>query len=72
MKMNSRALQEIAADYLHLAADADGQVDRTRRKRHAQLLDLANNLKTMPLSHRFASPAAFATAWEKWYQGGKR
>lgn len=64
-------LREIAADYLHLAQDADGKVDRLRRKRHTELLDLANKveaLKTMPKSYRFSNPAAFATAWEKWYE----
>jgi hypothetical protein len=63
-------IREIAADYLHLAQDADGKVDRVRRKRHAELLQLANMveaIKKMPRSYRFANPAAFAIVWEKWY-----
>jgi hypothetical protein len=62
-------VREIAADYLHLAEDADGKVDSLRRKRHAELLQLANKseaLKKMPRSYRFSNPAAFAIAWEKW------
>ena len=63
-------IREIAADYLHLAQDADGKVDHVRRKRHAELLQLANKidvLKKMPKSYRFSNPATFAIAWEKWY-----
>ena len=59
-------LREIAEDYLHLAADADGNVDRLRRKRYEELVQLAGHLKKMPQSHRYANPAAFATAFEKW------
>jgi hypothetical protein len=62
-------IREIAADYLHLAEDADGNVDRLRRKRHAELPQLADKieaLKKMPRSYRFSNPAAFAIAWEKW------
>ena len=62
-------IREIAADYLHLAEDADGNVDRLRRKRHAELLKLANMadaFKKMPRSYRFSNPATFARAWEKW------
>ena len=40
-------IREIAADYLHLAQDADGKVDRVRRKRHAELLDLANKIEAL-------------------------
>jgi hypothetical protein len=63
-------VREIAADYLHLAQDADGRVDRLRRKRHAELLQLANTIdavKKMPKSYRFSNPETFAIAWEKWY-----
>jgi hypothetical protein len=52
-----------------LAEDADGNVDRLRRKRHAELLELAKLVeafKKTPRSYRFANPAAFAIAWEKW------
>jgi hypothetical protein len=42
--MNSDALREIAADYLHLAQDADGKVDSLRKKWYAQLLKLADDL----------------------------
>ena len=35
-------LREIAADYLHLAQDADGNVDRLRNKRYADLLKLVD------------------------------
>lgn len=68
-------LREIAADYLHLAQDADGNVDRLRNKRYADLLKLADEvdalqriLKKMPKAHRFANPAAFATAFEVWFE----
>lgn len=64
-------LREIAADYLHLAQDADGNVDRLRQRRHAELLRLAKTtelLKKMPKSYRFSNPAAFAVAFEKWYE----
>ena len=64
-------IREIAADYLHLAQDAEGNVDRLRRKRHAELLELAKKidiLKKMPKSYRYSNPAAFAIAWEKWYE----
>ncbi len=63
-------IREIAEDYLHLAQDADGNVDRLRQKRHAELLQLANTIeaiKKMPKSYRFSNPAAFVIAWEKWY-----
>jgi hypothetical protein len=43
-------LRQIAADYLHLAQDEDGKVDRLRRKRYAQLLKLTG-LK-QALGHR--------------------
>ena len=62
-------IREIAADYLHLAQDADGKVDRVRRKRHAEILQLANvieALNKMPRSYRFSNPTAFAIAWGKW------
>jgi hypothetical protein len=38
-------VEEIAADYLHLAQDADGKVDSTRQKRYEWLLKLAKRLK---------------------------
>jgi hypothetical protein len=62
-------IREIAADYLHLAEDADGKVDSVRRKRHAELLQVANIIeavKKMPRSYRFSNPTTFARAWEKW------
>jgi hypothetical protein len=69
METRMTDIREIAADYLHLAEDADGKVDRLRRKRHAELLKLANMvdaIKKMPRSYRFSNPTTFARAWEKW------
>jgi hypothetical protein len=45
--MKPETLREIAADYLHLAQDADGKVDSLRKKRYAQLLKLADKLQKM-------------------------
>jgi hypothetical protein len=39
-------LREIAEDYLHLAADEDGNTDVTRRKNYAWLMKLADRLQT--------------------------
>jgi hypothetical protein len=44
MKRVAELLREIAEDYLHLAADADGVVDPERRKRYQWLLKLAERL----------------------------
>jgi hypothetical protein len=62
-------IRAIAADYLHLAEDADGKVDQLRRKRYEELLQVADKIeavKKMPRSYRISNPAAFAIAWEKW------
>jgi hypothetical protein len=42
--MKPETLHEIAADYLHLAQDAEGKVDALRKKRYAQLIKLAGEL----------------------------
>jgi hypothetical protein len=38
-----------AADYLHLAQDADGRVDATRRRRYRWLIDLVKRLRKIGL-----------------------
>lgn len=61
----------IAADYLSLARDAEGNVDRVRQKRHAQLVSLADRevfLSKMPQIRRYSNPSAFAVAFERWYE----
>jgi len=42
-------LEEIAADYLHLAQDADGKVDAPRRRRHKWLMNLVRRLRKLGL-----------------------
>lgn len=44
----SNVLREIAADYFHLAQDADGKVDKVRQKRHVQLIHLAERNELKP------------------------
>lgn len=44
----SNVLREIAADYIHLAQDADGKVDKVRQKRHVQLIHLAERNELKP------------------------
>ena len=39
-KKDTERLEDIAADYLHLAQDADGQVDALRRKQYRWLMKL--------------------------------
>jgi hypothetical protein len=38
MNHTSKMLREIAADYIHLAQDADGNTDSLRRRRYEWLL----------------------------------
>jgi hypothetical protein len=64
----SKLVQEIAADYLHLARDADGVVDKTRKARHEHLVGAARILEfvsRIPMSYRYPNPSSFAIAWEK-------
>lgn len=44
-RTTAEILREIAEDYLHLAQDADGNVDGSRRKRYQWLLNLSAKLK---------------------------
>jgi hypothetical protein len=37
-------VREIAGDYLHLAADADGKVDMLRKQNYRKLLKVADGL----------------------------
>jgi hypothetical protein len=45
VRTTAEILREIAEDYLHLAQDADGKVDATRRKKYQWLLKLSNKLR---------------------------
>ena len=42
-------LAEIAEDYQHLAQDADGRVDATRRRRYRWLMNLVERLRKLGL-----------------------
>jgi hypothetical protein len=42
--MKPETLREIAADYLHLAQDAEGKVDALRKRRYEQLIKRAGEL----------------------------
>jgi hypothetical protein len=69
LKGKSRALEQIAEDYLHLAQGAAGEVDTVRKKRHAELLQLARQIELLsriPMTYQFPNPTAFYLAWEKW------
>ena len=69
--MTARSIRLIAADYLNLARQAEDRIDPLRRKRHAQLVSLADRevyLRKMPQTHRYSNCAAFAAAFEKWYE----
>ena len=50
--MKPETLREIAADYLHLAQDAEGKVDALRKRRYAQLIKLAGELLKQKLQNR--------------------
>jgi hypothetical protein len=41
----SQILREMAEDYLHLAADADGKVDGMRKRNYKWLVKLAERLR---------------------------
>jgi hypothetical protein len=51
-EMKPETLREIAADYLHLAQDAEGKVDALRKRRYAQLIKLAGELLKQKLQNR--------------------
>jgi hypothetical protein len=42
----SQILREMAEDYLYLAADADGKVDRLRKRNYKWLVKLSERLRT--------------------------
>src|SRR6202042_1657226 len=42
----SKILREMAEDYLHLAADADGKVDGLRKRNYKWLVKLSERLQT--------------------------
>jgi hypothetical protein len=42
----SQILREMAEDYLHLAADADGKVDGLRKRNYKWLVKLSERLRT--------------------------
>jgi len=42
----SKLLRELAEDYLHLAADADGKVDGLRKRNYKWLVKLSERLRT--------------------------
>jgi len=42
----SQILRELAEDYLHLAADADGKVDGLRKRNYKWLVKLSERLRT--------------------------
>jgi len=68
-KPKSQALQEIAADYFHLAQKADGEVDSVRKARHEELLQLARQvelLSRIPITSQFSNSLAYYHAWENW------
>ena len=69
LKHKSQALQEIAADYLHLAQKAESEVDTVRKARHGELLQLARQvelLSRIPVTSQFSNPLAYYLAWQKW------
>ena len=45
LRKASKILEEIAGDYLHLAQDADGKVDATRRRRYRWLINLVRRMR---------------------------
>lgn len=59
----SQILREMAEDYLHLAQDADGNVDALRKRNYKWLVKFA---ETMPVPTDYPNSTAFASAWEKW------
>ena len=69
LKHKSQALQDIAADYLHLAQKAHSEVDTLRNARHAELLQLARQvelLSRIPVASQFSNPLAYYQAWQNW------
>jgi len=69
LKTKSQALQEIAADYFHLAQKTDGEVDSVRKARHEELLQLARQvelLSRIPITSQFSNSLAYYHAWENW------
>ena len=65
-KGNSQALEQIAADYLHLEQDNAGAVDTVTKKRHVELLQLARQIDLLSRIPMTPHPTAFYLAWEKW------
>ena len=72
LKHKSQTLQDIAADYLHLAQKAHSEVDTVRNARHAELLQLARQvelLSRIPVASQFSNPLAYYQAWQNWDEG---
>jgi len=60
LKHKSQTLQDIAADYLHLAQKAHSEVDTVRNARHAELLQLARQVE---LLSRIRVASQFSIPW---------
>ena len=69
LKHKSQTLQDVAADYLHLAQKAHSEVDTVRNARHAELLQLARQvelLSRIPVASQFSNNLAYYQAWQHW------
>ena len=69
LKHKSQALQEIAADYLHLAQKADREVNAVRKARHGELIQLARQvelLSRIPVASQFSNSLAYYHASRNW------
>ena len=69
LKTESQTVQEIAADYFHLAQKADGALDSVRKAGHEELLQLARQveqLSRIPITSEFSNSLAYYHAWGNW------
>lgn len=68
-KGNSQALEQIAEDYLHLGQDTAGALDTVTKKRHAELLQLADGKapQAINLNQKASTSASSSTRRrQKW------